>query len=72
MHHSDFSDVNCPPYTELVWCKCLCSVIMRFRKSMGLQVQESLPADWTLLVRCLPCYGYSCLLHTTSRMDITH
>ena len=24
---------------------------------MGLQVQESLPADWTLLVRCLPCYG---------------
>ena len=22
MHHSDFSDVTCPPYTELVWCKC--------------------------------------------------
>jgi hypothetical protein len=39
---------------------------------MGLQVQESLPADWTLLVWCLPCYGYSCLLHTTGRMDITH
>ena len=60
MHHSDFSDVHCPPYTELVWCKCtaafedkvnhVCAALIRFQKAMGLQVEESLPADWTLLV----------------------